>query len=70
MMPLSAGEIRNALTILRSIDRHHLDEAGFAATDSDWALFRDDPASFYLRAGTAAREAITNIINRRMPAGA
>ncbi len=68
MMPLTAAEIRNALAVLRSVDRDELLAAGFDATDGDWREFRDDPYSFYLRAGAVAREAITTIINRRMAA--
>ena len=68
MMTLTSAQIRNAIAILRSIERHELDAAGFTPTDGEWVAFRDDPYRFYLRAGTSQREAITRIVNARMPA--
>ncbi|WP_331373813.1 hypothetical protein [Sinorhizobium chiapasense] len=62
----SVGLLRNALAILRSIDRDDLDQAGFVPTDAQWIAFRDDPYSFYLRATADRQAAIFNIIKARM----
>ncbi len=50
-------EFRNALCILRSIDRHELEQAGVLQggplRDTRWLDFRHDPYEFLLRADDA-----------------
>lgn len=71
---MTRQELRNALCILRSIDRYELVEAGVEgvepfmdlAGDQKWIAFRDDPYTFFIRADDDTAEKIWGIIERRM----
>lgn len=59
-------EFLNALKILRSIDRDHLEQVGVRLSDADWIRFRDHPSNFLICAQDQIAEGIWVIIERRM----
>lgn len=64
---MTRREFRNALNILRSIDKSELVDAG-AISEADtkrWERFRDDPAGFLVKADDATGDAIWRIVEAR-----
>ena len=55
----------NALRVLRSIDRHEFNDAGYALTEREWTQFRDDPYGFFVRANRELAGGIWQIIESR-----
>ena len=60
-------EFRNRLSILRSIDRHELVEAGALGADdfTMWNTFANDPERFFLLCEDHRAEKIWRVIERR-----
>lgn len=67
---ITARQIREVISLLRSIDRDEFGAAGSGLTDPEWTAFNRDPFNFFLRAPDALQEAITSIINGRIRANA
>lgn len=59
-------EFHNALRILRSIDRHELEEAGLQLTDNQWLIFCHGPHDWFLRASDDEARKVWKIIEERM----
>ena len=70
---LSAREFRNVFAIMMNIDMCELEEAGIIRKGNvdnggqSWARFNDDPLSFVLKLDERKLDALTALVNSRMP---
>ncbi|KQV27879.1 hypothetical protein ASC97_05820 [Rhizobium sp. Root1203] len=63
---MTPEDVRNLLAVLRSIDRHDIEDAGHALADEEWISFCFDPYPFFLQAPDALQVTITDIVNTRI----
>ena len=64
---LERRRFRNALAILRNLDRSDLAGAGVVLTDPHWARFQADPSREYLRLDDRREAAVFALIERCQP---
>jgi hypothetical protein len=62
---ITARELRNVIAVMRSIDRHEIEEAGYDMPDGSWQHFRENPAERFLQCNDECREAIMRVIVAR-----
>ncbi len=61
------ANFRNALCILRSIDRHEITGVGLHLQDDAWVRFRNDPYLFFIKADDRTQGVLWQIVEQRMP---
>lgn len=64
---MTKAQLRNALCILNSIDRHEMEDEGidFRCDTDAWLKFRDDPYGWFLKASDADADKLWAIVERR-----